>query len=270
MGFIINPYQVQPSGPSYGTLTTAWITATGETDTTILGALNTLESDLTTYGLTSKIKALYPFVGGTAAKHKYNFMDARDLDAAFRLSFNGGLTHSSTGVKGGGINNYIDTFVNPNNNLTLDSCHVATYLRTNVLETTIEIGISESSFGTEIILIPRYSSDVNLFNIQKSGSRISTSSTDSRGLFLLNRTSSTLQNAWRNSTKLATDTNTSALRPNGNIWLTAWNNEPAPSITYPSTRETAFVSIGDGLTDTNASNLYTAVQAFQTTLGRNV
>ena len=44
----------------YGPLTTAWITATGETDVTILGALNTLESDLSTYGLTSKIKALYP------------------------------------------------------------------------------------------------------------------------------------------------------------------------------------------------------------------
>jgi hypothetical protein len=39
---IINPYLVQPSGPSYGTLTTAWIAATGETDLTILGALNTL------------------------------------------------------------------------------------------------------------------------------------------------------------------------------------------------------------------------------------
>jgi len=76
---IINPYLVQPSGPSYGTLTTAWIAATGETDLTILGALNTLESDLTTYGLTAKMKALYPMVGGTAAKHKYNFMDAMQI-----------------------------------------------------------------------------------------------------------------------------------------------------------------------------------------------
>jgi len=45
MGMIINPYLVQPSS-AYGTLTTAWIAATGETDLTILGALNTLESDL--------------------------------------------------------------------------------------------------------------------------------------------------------------------------------------------------------------------------------
>jgi hypothetical protein len=37
-----------------------------------------------------------------------------------------------------------------------------------------------------------------------------------------------------------------------------------------SGRETAFSSIGDGLTDTEAANYYTAVQTFQTTLSRNV
>jgi hypothetical protein len=35
-------------------------------------------------------------------------------------------------------------------------------------------------------------------------------------------------------------------------------------------KELAFASIGDGLTDTEASNFYTAVQTFQTTLSRNV
>jgi hypothetical protein len=41
-------------------------------------------------------------------------------------------------------------------------------------------------------------------------------------------------------------------------------------VTYPSAKECAFASIGDGLTDTEAANFYTAVQAFQTTLGRQV
>jgi hypothetical protein len=39
---------------------------------------------------------------------------------------------------------------------------------------------------------------------------------------------------------------------------------------FYSTKECAFASIGDGLTDTEAGNLYTAVQAYQTTLGRQV
>jgi hypothetical protein len=92
------------AGSAYGTLTTAWIAATGETDLTILGALNTLESDMATYGLTAKMKALYPMVGGTAGKHKFNFMDAQDTDGAFRLVFNGGWTHSSTGALPNGSN----------------------------------------------------------------------------------------------------------------------------------------------------------------------
>jgi hypothetical protein len=53
------------------------------------------------------MKALYPFVGGTAAKHKFNFMDARDLDAAFRLVFSGGVTHSTNGVQFGGVNGWV-------------------------------------------------------------------------------------------------------------------------------------------------------------------
>ena len=44
------------------------------------------------------------------------------------------------------------------------------------------------------------------------------------------------------------------------------NNIPV----FFSSKECAFASIGDGLTDTQASNFYTAVQAFQTTLSRQV
>ena len=105
MGMIINPYLVQPSGPSYGALTTAWIATTGETDLTILGALNTLESDLTTYGLTAKLTALYPFAGGTSTKHSYNFMNT----AQYQITFNGGWTHSSTGSLPNGTNAYANT-----------------------------------------------------------------------------------------------------------------------------------------------------------------
>jgi len=42
------------------------------------------------------------------------------------------------------------------------------------------------------------------------------------------------------------------------------------SVDSYGTRQLAFASIGDGLDDTQASNFYTAVQAFQTTLSRQV
>ena len=95
-----------------GPLTTAFLAATGITDATITTALNNLETGLTTYSLGSKMVALYPMVGGTASAHKFNLKDPRDLDAAFRLVFSGGMTHSSTGVLFNGVNGYGNTFLN--------------------------------------------------------------------------------------------------------------------------------------------------------------
>jgi hypothetical protein len=39
---------------------------------------------------------------------------------------------------------------------------------------------------------------------------------------------------------------------------------------YYGNKETAFASIGDGLTDGEADNFYTSVQKFNTTLGRQI
>jgi hypothetical protein len=56
------------------------------------------------------------------------------------------------------------------------------------------------------------------------------------------------------------------LLPNKSIWVSGFN------YAFPSysLKETAFASIGDGLTDTDVTNLYTRVQNFQTTLNRQV
>ena len=53
--------------------------------------------------------AIYPLVGGTASSQKYNLKDPRDLDVAYRLTFYGGWTHSSNGITGNYTNTYADT-----------------------------------------------------------------------------------------------------------------------------------------------------------------
>ena len=50
----------------------AFLTAAGITDATITSAINTLVVDLKGYNIWTKMKAVYPFVGGTAAAHKFN------------------------------------------------------------------------------------------------------------------------------------------------------------------------------------------------------
>jgi predicted alpha/beta hydrolase family esterase len=254
---IINPYLVQPSN-AYGTLTTAWIAATGETDLTILGALNTLETDLTTYGLTSKMKALYPMVGGTAGKHKFNFMDARDLDAAFRLVFNGGWTHSVNGALPNGTNAYADTKLNTSTVLSISSAHISHYART-----TPNGGVLMANDSLDCIL---QLSGGQLYGSLATASFSSTTQANVTGFYMVNRPNGTNQKLIRNSTILLNDSKTSTSFSNKNIFLGAYNGGPA----FPSNAEIAIASIGDGFTDTEAANFYTAVQTFQTTLGRSI
>jgi hypothetical protein len=83
----------------------------------------------------------------------------------------------------------------------------------------------------------------------------------------MSRTANNLQIGQVNGVNRGTNTNTNiSSLPNANIYVGASNGS---SVIYTN-RQCAFASIGDGLTDTQASNFYTAVQAFQTTLSRQV
>jgi hypothetical protein len=94
------------------------------------------------------------------------------------------------------------------------------------------------------------------------------SNSDGRGLYIVNRTASNIRNSFKNATKVINDTQASTGLNSNSIWIGAYNTNGSSPL-Y-SNKECAFSSIGDGLTDTDASNLYTAVQAFQTTLSRQV
>lgn len=260
MGMIINPYLVQPSS-AYGTLTTAWIAATGETDLTILGALNTLESDLTTYGLTSKMKALYPFVGGTSTKHSYNFMNT----AQYQITFNGGWTHASTGALPNGTNAYANTNLIPSSALTQNDSHVSIYNRTNTDGLYVDMGSRDGS--AETLMLVRWGNGTLLNHNTNYGLRMGPSNTDSRGHFVISRRGANELEAYKNGSSISTSSDSSN-RSTYSIYLSAWND--LGTTNYLNNRELAFSSIGDGLTDTEAANFYTAVQAFQTTLSRNV
>jgi len=128
----------------YDTDAAAFITAANITDNTQKSAINTLVNDMKGYGIWTKMKAIYPFVGGTATTHKWNLKDPRDLDAAFRLVFNGGWTHSSTGADPNGTNAYADTYLAPSL-LINNNTHVSIYSRTDSNGSFCEIGASAPS-----------------------------------------------------------------------------------------------------------------------------
>ena len=101
----------------------AFITAAGLTDATQKSAINILVKDMKSSGLWSKMKAVYPMVGGTATSMKFNLKDPRDLDAAFRLTWSGGWTYSATGATPNGTNAYADTKLVPSTSLSTSSAH---------------------------------------------------------------------------------------------------------------------------------------------------
>ena len=141
---IINPYVF--AGPAIDPDAQAFITAAGITDPTQQSAINTLVLDMKGYGIWTKMKAIYPFVGGTATTHKYNLKDPQDLDAAFRLVFFGGWTHSSNGVQGNGTNGYADTKFNPNTGYSVnDNAHISVYSRSNQSAVDVDFGVQTVS-----------------------------------------------------------------------------------------------------------------------------
>ena len=238
----------------------AFITAAAITDPTQQAAINTLVVDLKGYSIWTKMKALYPFVGGTAAQHKFNLKDPRDLDAAFRLVFNGGWTHSSTGALPNGTNAFADSFVNVGTHLALNSTHVSVYSRTNVDVLSPSIGNIAGGAPDEVTMWLRFGNTSYLRVNNPIAS--TTASTDSRGLFIGNRNSSTQINLSIRGTQ-TTFSNTSISTSTTSIKLSGIS-------TFFDNKEIAFASIGDGLTDTEAANLNTRVTTFQTALNRNI
>ena len=246
----------------------AFITAANITDTTQKSAINTLVLDLKSYGLWSKMKAIYPFVGGSASQHRFNLKIPTTNNTDYYLTFNGGVTHSSTGVLFGGVNGYAETNLNENSIMTLGNEHFSFYSRTNTVGLFVDMGVLDSTFGGSQILsrVVYPSSDSFLGYIDDANSSY-VANPNSWGFYMANRTSTTQLKLQRNST-INTFANNSINKVNRTFWIGARNIDTTAYLF--TTRECAFATIGDSLNDTEALNFYTAIQAFQTTLGRQV
>lgn len=240
----------------------AFITAASITDPTQQSAINQLVVDLKGYNIWSKMKALYPFVGGTAAQHKWNLKDPRDLDAAFRLVFSGGVTHSANGALFNGTNGFADTKLASSGTLAQNSTHFSAYSRTNNASGGYIIANGSSGATGESRMFTRWF-DNNLYYAVNSGTQLVTANSDSRGYFIANRIASGTQSVVIRGTKVDTTLASNGLSTN------TFRICSALSTAYDN-KQIAFASIGDGFTATELSNLNTTVVAFQTTLSRNV
>ena len=205
------------------------------------------------------------------SQFKYNLKDARDIDAAFRLAFNGTWTYSKQGATPNGVNGYATTYFNTATNLTQFSSSMSVYSRTDATSSGEVMGCDVGGFGRYFRLLLKSSTTPNTRAIQNGVATAATYNgiANSLGLFLSSRTTSTKLILQQNSTILNTNTTTeTSLLPSQNVFIGAYSNNGSPTGYTPY--QIAFSHLSDGLTDTEATNLYTSVQLFQTALNRQI
>ncbi len=253
----------------------SFATVTDIRDTNIRVQPQVLLNNMNGWGLVDKQKALYPFVSdgyieSRATQHKYNLMNPADTDAAFRLTFAGGITHNSTGVTGNGSTGYGDTHYNTNTESPPQGDFgISIYSRTNSVGTGVDMGAVSSATNSYLFLWLRQSADSYHGIFDNSFFFTTGVVTDSRGLFTVVRDSATTQKFFKNGSQIAQRTAFNATDLiNLNIYIMARNLLGSPS-NY-SSRNYSFSAIHNALAPTDAGNFYTIVQNLQIALSRNV
>jgi hypothetical protein len=257
--------------PAYDSVTTAYVAASG-LPAPFVPALDGLVVGLKNKGLWAKMKA---FVGGTAALHKWNLVDPRDLDAAYRLTFmGGGGAHSDAlgyraNAQGAGVgsSSFADTHLIPAGLLANDSQHLAFYGTQDVPPADrAEMGaFNWGASGRRFHIIARYAGTVSFYYGMASADFSNVVVAKTSGLFVTTRTTLYLTTAYIDGVSVAASGGGFEELPPVSVYIGAIN-EFANRSDVPC----GFASVGDALTDQNVADLYEVVQAYQTALGRAI
>ena len=234
--------------------------AGGSLTNTEANAVNQLVLDMKTAGIWTSMKAVYPMVGSSAAACAQNLKSS-----SFTGTFTAGWTFTSSGATPNGTSAYFDTNLVPSTSLLLDSVSLSFYSRTNT-QGDIQMGVNDTS---NYLIQQMYSSTQMYSQLNGAGgSFIDAPVTQFQGLFTTSRTSNIAVAAYKNGTNIKNDVKSSSSRPVLNFYIGARNNNNSAG--NFDNKQCAFASIGDGLTDVQATALYNATQIFQNTLGRAV
>lgn len=261
--------------PSSGVSETSHILPTGDNTFTrvvgqngyIWGAQLELGSTATTYQPIATTQQSF-----IANQFKYNLVNPVDSDAAFRLVFNGGWTFSSNGATPNGTNGYADTKFVPSSNLVATSQASSIYSRSNTnngANPNCDFSGAKTGVGNFTIIAGLNTVGINGFTRYGINTDVRiTTAQRLDGYFVGSRTGSTTLKLWRSNTLLGTQNTSETGICDVSPYIGAENVSGVA--TYFTNRQYCFAHAGDGLTDTEASNLYTRVQAYQTALNRQI
>ena len=248
--------------PSYDPAALAFINAAGLTADTHKDAVNRLVLDLKAASLftPTKIQALWPLLGGTADAHRYNLLDP----ATFPLTYGPGMQHSALGLAGGGslaLTGYVAS-----RDMVDDTLHLAVYVRA-LTDDPWDMGSVETETQVQGLLVKRAA--IAGSDIGDDGSFTNVPLPTAPGFFIGSRTSRTSHVSYQNG---------AAVGSNSSPTPAPMNRCTAPMALCgasgtnggASAKPIALASIGPGLSASEVAAYATAVQRYQTALGRQV
>lgn len=243
----------------------AFFTAANITDATQRDAVNALAIGKKANGTWNKYQAIYPFVGGTALQHSFNLKNP----AEFQITWGGSVVHNSSGVVGNATDAYGNTGFVPSISSTIGNNHLSLYsvidrASSNGIDMGVLTNSPDSEWGFSLkdgpVMYPMLVGGVASFP--------SATNTDTRGWFVVSRNDTITVQAYKNGTQVLNGTQAQTILPNEPVALLAQRVSSGWSRHADITL--ALATIGANLTASEITADYTTVQAYQTTLGRQV
>lgn len=241
---------------------TDFLTATSITDPTIVNAVRTLNLTLKDIGVFPLLYDLLLFVGGTATTHKYNVLDPRDSDAAYRAVQSGGWTNNASGVTGNGTNTSIDMKI-AGNVPGQNDISFGFYTSTDGA-----MGLDMTASASARQNLSANYSSTTYFDVNNSANLATTTPpSDVRGFWAANRVGATYAEVFFNGKCWRQMAFASSAAVSTNFTLGNWSGGGYPT-NYPTNRCYSLAFVGKGMTARQHADFYAAVYTFQSTLSR--
>jgi hypothetical protein len=234
-------------------------TAGGTLSATEKTAINTLVKQMKLDGIWTKMKAIYPMVGASAAACAQNLKSS-----SFTGAFSAGWTFASTGVTPNGTSAEMTTsLVFPS--AEKNDASLGVYQNTNILTYS---GCAIGNLGATGPMSLFISSGGSLYGYINDNQNVLFANSTELGFYHIERISSSQVNFFKNGADLGTNPKSSTV--SATIETTPIKLANGGFAPQYSKNRIAFAFIGNSLTSSLQNNFYTAVQAFQTTLSRQV
>jgi hypothetical protein len=244
----------------------AVVSAGGSVTPDMSAATYTFYSTIRSADILSKLYRMYPFIGGTSASHA-----VEGVSPSVNLgTFNGGWTHTISGATPNAVNGYMTQLPTIAPSINANFGFGVYVNETAGLKTAIgsysDAGIGANGQGYAAIALVTASMTLAAGSNDRLNDVVLQTRTINQGFFASSRISPT-QNILKQNTGTTTITITQVLDTQQQ-YIGARSSNGAPEDYF--NKRLAFVFQGNNLNSAELDTLYDAVQAYQTSLGRQV